>query len=275
MLSVVILTHNEEKNIRKCLESVMWANEILVIDDFSEDKTVREVGPTSPSGLRGVKEMREVREKVKIFQRRLDGDFAGQRNFGLEKAKGEWVLFVDADEEVTEELKTEITSKIKVVGSRTTVMDKGRGIKEMGYFLQRRDIFLGKELRFGETGKIKLLRLGKKGAGEWKRNVHEYWDIQGKSGSLKNPLLHHSHSSIREFMQRINFYSEIDAGALKNEGKSFQYWRAVINPVGKFFQNYFLRLGFLDGYPGLVMAFMMSFQSLVVRVKQYERNGLS
>lgn len=175
-------------------------------------------------------------------------DFAHERNALLDKAKTEWVLFVDTDEKVTPELEKEIYDTIVKT-------------KYDGFYIRRKDFFMGRWLRFGETGKIKLLRLGKKGAGKWVRKVHEFWDIKN-AGELKNPLLHYPTQSI----EKINFYSEIDA----HEFGYFSFPEVFYKPVGKFLQNYFLRLGFLDGFAGFVHAWMMSFQSLVVRVKQYD-----
>src|SRR3990167_11562432 len=97
MISAVVLTKNEEKNIERCINSLLWCDEIVIIDDYSEDETINKI----------------KNAKVKIFQRKLNGDFAGQRNFGLEKASGEWVLFVDSDEEVSRELREEILEILK------------------------------------------------------------------------------------------------------------------------------------------------------------------
>lgn len=173
-------------------------------------------------------------------------DFALERNLLLHKAKTLWVFFVDTDEEITTELKKEIET-LDLVND--------------GYYVKRKDYFMGQWLRFGETGSIKLLRLGKRDAGIWKRRVHEYWDIKN-AGELKNPLKHYPVWSIA----KINFYSDLDA----KEFDRFRYHEVIFKPVGKFILNYFLRLGFLDGFPGFVHAYLMSFQSLVVRVKQYD-----
>ena len=163
MISAVILTKNEEKNVVPCIESFRWCDEIIVIDDYSTDKTIEKIQSASR------------RTKLKIFKRHLNGDFAAQRNFGLEKAKGEWVLFVDTDERVTPALTAEI--KKKILKTRCS-----------GFYLKRQDFWAGKCLKYGETGNIKLLRLGKKSAGKWERPIHEVWKIKGKIGTLKNPL---------------------------------------------------------------------------------------
>lgn len=118
-------------------------------------------------------------------------------------------------------------------------------------------------VKIWETANVRLLRLGKKDAGQWRRPVHEVWEISGPVGVLKNPLRHYPHPAIHEFIQTINRYTDLETG-------KFSYFRLFANPIGKFIQNYFFRLGFLDGFPGFVMAYMMSFYSLVVRVKQAE-----
>ncbi len=246
MISAVVLVHNEEKNIRQCLLSVAWCEEIIVVDDHSTDGTLREI--------RGIG---EIKEKAKIYQRNLNGDFAAQRNFGLNKAKGEWVLFVDPDEEVSPELEAEIKRKA--------------GAEDfLGYYLRRTDYFWGRKLSHGETANVRLMRLAKRRCGIWKRAVHESWDIAGQTTVLNNYLKHNPHPTIREFIDSLNFYTEIDARQLPKEGKEFSFFRLIANPSGKFLQNYFLRFGFLDGLSGLVVAFMMSLHSLVVRVKMYD-----
>lgn len=175
-------------------------------------------------------------------------DFASARNQTLKKAKSEWIFFVDTDEKVSKDLENEI---LKLV----------QDDKIDGYFIKRIDYFFGRWLKFGETGNIKLLRLGKKGAGIWRRRVHEFWDIKN-AGKLKNPLFHYPKWSIG----KINQYSDIDA----KEFSQFRFYDVILKPIGKFILNYFLKLGFLDGLAGYIHAYLMSFQSLVVRVKQYD-----
>src|SRR3989338_1763167 len=242
-LSAIVLTRNEETNLARCLASLHWCDEIIVLDDFSSDQTP----------LRAAKS-----RKAKLFRRHTNGDLAAQRNFALDKASGEWVLFVDADEEVSPVLAKEINGVLS-------------GNKNMsGYFLRRRDSFWGRWLNYGETGNVKLLRLAKKSAGRWRRRVHETWHVSGRVGEMQNPLWHYPHPTIHDFLASINRWTEIDAGELTTEGKSFRFFRVFVNPTGKFLQNYILKLCFLDGLPGFVSAFMMSLHSLIVRVKQYD-----
>jgi glycosyltransferase involved in cell wall biosynthesis len=244
MISTVVLAKNEEKNLPDCLESIKWCDEIVLINDDSTDKTV------------------EVAKKfkAKVFTHALNNNFAQQHNFGLQKAKGEWVLFVDADERVSPELKEEILKAIKKP-------------KINGFFLKRQDFFGGRALKYGETANVRLLRLARKGNGEWQREVHEIWEIKGEVGELKNPLLHYSHPTITEFLEHVNFHSSLHAQALKKEGIRASLFQIIFYPKAKFIQNYVFRLGFLDGTPGIIVALMMSFHSFLARAKLYQIYG--
>ena len=190
MITAVVLAKNEEKNIADCMKSLLFCHEVLVIDDFSTDKTrtiAKDLG-------------------AKVLKRSLDNDFAAQRNFGLKKAKNDWVLFVDADERVDNDLRKEILKKV--------------GKDEFsGYYIGRRDFMWGRELTAGEAGSIKLLRLGKKGIGKWERQVHEYWDIRDKVGKLSHSLLHYPHPTLSSFIGSVNKMSSLHAKANNKEGK--------------------------------------------------------
>ncbi len=246
MVSVVILARNESKRIEKCLLGVAWADEVILIDDHSTDATIEVAKKTLP--------------KVKIFQRSLDGDFASQHNFGLEKASGDWAFFVDADEIVSSALRNEIEKQLNIAA-----------LDISGFVLKRQDWFLNKKLVHGETSSWKNVRLARIGAGKWHREVHEVWKISGKVIELKNPLEHHPHESVSSLIRSLNYYTNLDAHYMVSVGHiHFQLFRVFTNPLGKFFQNYLLRFGFLDGFAGFVMAFMMSFNSLLVRVKIYD-----
>ncbi|MBI3577691.1 glycosyltransferase family 2 protein [Candidatus Gottesmanbacteria bacterium] len=242
MISAIVLTHNDERILARCLESLKWCDELLVIDDESTDGTV---GIAKNHG-------------AKVFTRKLDGDFAAQRNFGLSKAKGDWVMFVDSDEMVSKELAGEIASKCQSVNASS------------GYLLKRKDYFLGKWLEHGETANVKLLRLAKKDAGKWRRPVHEVWDIKGPVGELANPLLHYPHPNVAQFLDEINRYSTLNAQYLKRQGVKASWTSVLAYPKAKFLVNYIWRLGFLDGTAGAIMALMMSFHSFLTRAKLYK-----
>jgi glycosyltransferase involved in cell wall biosynthesis len=183
-------------------------------------------------------------------------DFAEARNAALAKVKTPWALFIDSDEKITPELKTEILAAIE-----SSEYD--------AYYLSRLDTFLGKELRHGETGHAKFIRLAKKSYGQWVRPVHEVWEGQGKVGTLKNPLLHTPHESIASFLEKVNRYSTLEAAYRHRSGIRSSLFKIAFYPLIKFKYNYFLRLGFLDGMPGIIMAVMMSFHSYLTWTKLY------
>jgi glycosyltransferase involved in cell wall biosynthesis len=251
MISAVVLTKNEEKNIVPCLRSLAWCDEIIIVDDYSEDETVKK------SQISNLKSQNQ-NLKLKIYKRQLNNDFASQRNFGLKKAKGDWVLFLDADERVSHALRAEIFNFQFSIFKNYN-----------GFYLRRKDWFGRRWLKYGETANVKLLRLAKKDAGSWKRKVHEVWEVKGEIGELKNPILHYPHPTISDFLKQINFYSTLHAQALWEEKVRPSLWRIIFYPLGKFFQNYIWRRGFLDGMPGLIVALMMSFHSFLAQSKLY------
>lgn len=240
MISVVVLAKNEEKNIKACLETLSWCDEILIIDDGSSDNT---------------KNIAE-KNKAKVCQHFVNNDFSEQRNFGLTKAIGDWVMYVDADERASIELRDEILKKINDSGNKFN-----------GFYIKRKDIIWDKELKYGETGNIKLLRLAKKGYGEWVGNVHEEWIIKGNIGQLENYLIHYPHKNITEFLQKINLYTSIRSSELFIKKYKLEPLSVIYYPVAKFIFNYFFKLGFMDGISGLILAIVMSFHSFLVRAK--------
>jgi glycosyltransferase involved in cell wall biosynthesis len=235
-ISAIIITENEEKNLQRCIESLKFVEEIIIIDDKSKDKTL------------------EIAEKykAKIYSRNLNGDFSSQRNFGLEKAKGDWILFIDADEVITPNLRNEI---IQVTADPLN--------KNNGYFIQRKDILWGKQLNYGEWGKTRLLRLARSKKGKWKRRVHEYWDIKGSVSALHYPLLHNSHENLREFISHINYFSTLHAKANLEEKKRSTIFKIIFWPIFKFIKNWIILLGFLDGSRGFIVALLMSVHSFL------------
>ncbi len=221
-ISAVILTKGDEKNIDRCLESV----------DFCDEKLI----------LKG-----EI------------ADFSKQRNIGMEKTKHEWILFIDTDEEVTNELKFEIQN-LKFENS--------------AYYIKRRDFFWGREMKYGETMKIRnrgLIRLVKKNSGNWHGKVHETFIPTGPVGRLNNFLNHYPHQTLKEFIEKINYYSSLRAEELYQAGKRFYLHEVLLLPFFKFILNYFVYFGLLDGVPGFIYAFLMSFHSFLVRAKLYKR----
>jgi len=243
MLGVVILTKNEENNIIDCLESVSFADEIIIVDDFSSDRTL--------DIIRDLKN-----KKIHVYKRKLDNDFSSQRNFGISKAKGEWILFVDADERVSEQLGGEILSVLS-----------NKNLDNVGFYIKRSDVIWGEKLKHGESGNIQLLRLAKKGSGSWAGKVHETWKIDGEKLSLNNELVHFPHKNERTFLKEINYYTTLRAEELYSHNIKTNAFSIIIYPVGKFIYNFIINFGFLDKMPGFVFAVNMSFHSFLVRGK--------
>ena len=246
-ISSIILTKNEEDNIVRAVKSVSFCDEIIIIDDYSNDKTLSLIN----------------KDIVKVFKRRLEGDFASQRNFGMSKAAGDWILFIDADEEATEDLAVEIKSQISNYKSQYSV-----------YYIKRRDYWWGTELKYGETRKIRqsgLIRLVKKNEKKWMGKVHEVFLPIGKAGKLNSYINHYPHPTLSEFLAAINNYSTLRVKELMWQGKQTNILEIIFLPFGKFMLNYFIYLGFLDGPAGFAYSFFMSFHSLLVRLKLYQK----
>lgn len=241
MISAVVLTKNEEKNIKKCIESLLFCDEVIVIDDYSTDRT---------------NEIVKKFNNVKLHQRKLNDDFANQRNYGLKHAKHEWVLFIDADEIVSKNLREEIEIAIEDVSCN-------------GFFIKRDDFIFQKKMKYGDTGMVRILRLGRADKGKWIGKVHEVWNINGKTKNLKNSILHYPHQTLREFIYEIGLYSSIRAEELYENGKKTGLLEIVLYPKMKFFYLYVFRFGFLDGIEGLVHAIIMSLYTFLVRGKLY------
>ncbi len=243
-LSAVILTKNNDSTIEKCIRSVSFCDEVLAIDDMSTDNT------------------KIMLEKLgaRVISRRMEGNFSDQRNEAMQNARGEWILFLDSDEVVSEDLEKEI---IEVVNAT----------KADAYYIRRRDWFWGTDLKYGEVSKARrrgIIRLVKKNSGKWKGMVHEVFDCDGKTTVLSGYLEHYPHQTIRSFLREINTYSTIRAKELLDKGEKPTILKLLLYPPAKFMLTYFFYLGFRDGIPGFVYSFVMSFHSFLVRAKHYQ-----
>lgn len=244
-LSVVIITHNEEDNIKECLESVQWADEVIVVDSDSTDKTEEICGDF---GVHFIKEPWK--------------GFAKQKNSAIEKATRDWILSLDADERITPELRDEIA----------TVMESNN--PKDGYFIARKNFFLGRWIKRCGWYPDYNLRLFRKGKGLFGiREVHEAVQLNGTAAYLKFPMEHHTYKSLEDFMKRLDRYSTLAAQELFKEKKTYGILHIMFRPIFTFISMYFLRLGFLEGYYGFVLSVLYSFYTFLKYIKLREMQG--
>ncbi|UTA69405.1 glycosyltransferase family 2 protein [Emticicia sp. 21SJ11W-3] len=242
-LSVVILTYNSTRTIRKVLEAVAgWANEIVIVDSGSTDGTL------------------EIAKEFgcNVFYKAFNG-FGNQKRFAVEQAINDWVFVVDSDEVVTQELKNEIDASL----------ESNNGYQ--GFKVPRILIFLGKELKYGRESKLPTLRIFNKRYGNYNTNdVHEDVVLDGKTLTLKNSMLHYSFSDVAEFFQKMNDYSSRSAFELYKKGKRASTLKVVTKFPVSFFVEYFIRLNFLNGYAGLVWSLTQAVYASLKYIKLKE-----
>lgn len=180
----------------------------------------------------------------------LNNDFSTKRNYCLKIAKNDWSLFLDTDETPSPQL-----------------------IEWLNYFdnkqykIKRIDTFLNKKLLFGETGNFYITRLINRKYGRFVGKVHERWLSDYPIYKLRNPIFHYSHNTLNSFLEKINFYSDIRAKELFDAKIKTNLFQIIFYPKAKFIQNYFFKLGFIDGTPGIINALGMSLHSFLVRSK--------
>jgi glycosyltransferase involved in cell wall biosynthesis len=220
-LSVIIPTFNEEAYIVDALRSVAFADEVILIDSFSTDRTVDLSRPYT----------------TKVLQRTFDS-FSSQKNFALQHATGDWVLFVDADERVTHSLEREIKATI------------GQPLHD-GYKLLFPHFYMN---RFLYHHSDHVLRLVKREGAYFTGTVHEKLHCGGSVGKLKNPMLHYTYKGLEAYIQKKERYAWFQAQQLYDRGKKASWYHFVFKPSYRFFSSYILRGGFRDGIPGLTVA---------------------
>lgn len=245
MISATLITLNEEKNIANLIKNLKEiVGEIIVVDSGSKDKTV------------------EMAEKLgaKVFFREFD-NFANQKNYAVSKAASGWILSVDADEEISQKLSEEIKKAVEN--------------KEYSAFLiPRRNFILGQEIKHSRWSPDEHIWLWKKDLGEWKGDVHEEVVVNGKVGKLKNAKINYQDEHISDFMQKNDFYAGILASSLYKDGVRFSYLRFFYDPIFEFLIRYFYKLGFLDGWRGFILAYLMTIYKISIWIKIYELQNL-
>ena len=245
MVSVNIICKNEEKNVEDCLKSVLWADEIVVVDGESNDNTV------------------EIAKRYtdKVFINKWEG-FAKQRNFALGKSTKDWVLVLDADERCSPELKYEILSTLD-----------SNDLIFKGFKLPRRNFFLGKWIKHGGWYPGYQLRLfNRLNVSISERLVHEGYEINGETGTMKSDIIHHTVQSVFEFMNRINRYSDLQSEE-KAIRRNVGFMDIFIQPVKSFIVQYVFKRGFLDGIHGLMVFNFDAMTRMLTYMKIWEKQN--
>ncbi len=222
-VSLIVITLNEEDSLEACLGSVGEVGEIIVVDSFSSDRTV------------------EVAERfgARVYQREFVSN-ALQKNWAIQKAEKEWILILDADELLSPELRKEIGREI--VSPQAD-----------GYWLKRRNEFMGRKIRFCGWNKDKVIRLFRAEKGKYNnRSVHEKLMLDGKISKFKNYLYHKSYRDVSDYLERMKRYSGWGANELYDNRKSW-FPGIITRPAWRFFRMYFLQLGFLEGKEGFIL----------------------
>lgn len=242
MLSVVVITKNEEKRIKTCLESVKWVDEIVVVDNGSSDST-QEIAKSYTD---------------KIIQAKLM-DFASLRNLGMKKTSGEWVLFVDADERVTESLRKEIEVMISFSDFSA-------------FAISRKNVIFGTEVKYGPFWPDWVIRLLKKSDyEEWIGKVHEYPKFKGKLGYSKNSLLHLTHRSLDTIVLKSLEWSKIDAELrLRANHPKMSGWRFLRIFTTEVFNQGIVRKGFFSGTVGIMDCLLQVFSTYMTYIRLWQ-----
>ncbi len=241
-LSVVVITHNEEKNIVACLESARFATEIVVLDSGSTDRTVELA--------------RQFTDRVLSVA--WEG-FGRTKNRAVAAASQPWVYVLDADERLTPELRQEIEAVVAADGP----LD--------GYRVPRRNFFCGRPIKHLGWYPDYSIRLFRKDKGRFvEREVHESVQVQGQVGTLRHPMLHYTYESLSDFLQRLDRYSTLAARELVKQGKKPRWGELLWRPLLTFVKLYILKAGFLDGRDGYTLAFLYSTYTLVKYAKARE-----
>lgn len=243
-LTALVITYNEEQNIKTVLDHLAFADEIIVVDSFSTDKTF---------------EIASDFKNAKVVQRVFD-NFASQRNYALSLASNSWILFVDADERLTANLKKEITFIINQENSAAA------------YFIGRNFMFQNRKLHFSGWQTDKIVRLFRKENAFYNHEkiVHEKLIVNGRTGKLKNKIIHYSYSNFEDYKQKMIFYGQLKAREefLKNTKPNVFHF--YIRPVYQFLNQYLLRFGILDGKKGLIICYLNAL-SVAVRFQELKK----
>ncbi|NVJ88624.1 MAG: glycosyltransferase family 2 protein [Flavobacteriaceae bacterium] len=238
-ISAIIPTLNEEIHIEAAIKSVNFADEIIVIDSYSTDKTL------------------EIAENynVKIIKRKFD-DFSSQKNYAIEQATHPWIYILDADERVTPSVQEEILEAVKNPKNK------------VGFYVRRSFYFAGKNIHYGGCQRDRVVRLFLKEQCRYKGVVHETIEANGELGFFKNKIEHYSYKGFDHYISKMNHYGELRAKEYYKKKKKINYlFHIIIKPLARFFIHFIFRLGFLDGFQGFLFARCQAYGVYVRYVK--------
>lgn len=241
-LSIIIITKDEESNIKRCLDSVSWADEIIVVDSFSTDNTI------------GI--CREYTDK--IFQKEFT-DFADMKNFALSKASNEWALSIDADEELLGALKDEINNKIDIPQVFSA------------FKIKRNSQIFGRWFKYSGTQNDFQVRLFRKNCVEYYQPVHEKVSVSGKIGYLSNPILHYTYKNMSDYIKRLDRYTSIEAKQILSQSFLRKFIFLLLKPFWRFTDMYLLKQGFRDGFEGFLFCVLSAFYEFCKYIKAIYR----
>jgi glycosyltransferase involved in cell wall biosynthesis len=242
-ISVVIIALNEEDRIEDALKSCLEvADEIVVVDSYSTDKTV------------------DIAKKygAKIFEKTFV-DYGTQKNFALQMAENEWILNLDADERVSDSLKDEIV-KLK----------KGKDIQADGFLINRKTSYMGRWIKHSGWYPDRKLRLFRKKKSRWQGRIHERLTLDGETARLPGDILHFTYRDMTDHVNRLNRYSRMQADDIVKNKKKLLFLRCLLLPPITFLRFYVWKTGFLDGFPGLVIALVSSWATAMKYIKALE-----
>lgn len=243
-LSAYVIAYNDEPNIRACLESISWADELIVVDSYSTDATT--------------KISREFTDKVYQFE--FTG-FGQLRNEAVAHATHEWVFSLDTDERATPELREEVRLLLN------------RGPESDAYFVPRRNFFLGRWIRHGGFyPDFRQPQLFRKTRMRYRKDiVHEGYEMDGRVGYLKAHVIQYPFRDIHHYLAKMDRYSDLMSSRIVEQGRRFRSHQLVTHPLFTFMKMYVWRAGFLDGIPGLILAGLYAYYTFVKYAKLWER----
>ncbi|MEW6108842.1 MAG: glycosyltransferase family 2 protein [Nitrospirota bacterium] len=242
-VSAVIITRNEERNIKDCLESARGFDEIVVVDAFSEDRTVEIC--------------RDYTDR--IYQQSWQG-FSRQKQIAVDHARNIWILILDADERVTPGLFREIQATLN-------------STQHSGFYIPRKNYFLGKWIKHSGWWPDYTLRLFRKDVSRLdQRAVHEKVVVNGSAGRLSSPLEHYTYRTISDYLGKMEVYSSLAAEEMQKERRPSSIINMIINPAVTFLKMFFIRQGFRDGIYGFVLAVLYSYYTFIKYAKNWEQN---